>query len=1556
MVKNVVKILNCDNKILGTGLLLNHCVVTVDHILGRETKCLIKFDNNTYIAQVLYRGTDLFIDVAILSVEIQESYMPNTSKANLNDNVETKGFPQEDMYRIYTEGRNVSGKVISFNYIDISEQYNYRGSYMTISSHEKITVGFSGAPVFVEETLVGFVARIHIDETPNIINAIPISYFLEINNGYFRNLFGKSVNCDIQNIIDRPKKSLMNPFHFQSNTIDFFGRSEQIDQIFQFCSSTSNVQWWAITGVGGIGKSRLAYEFAKSLNRNIWDVKMLTDACDYKSLKVRTTNIKKNTFIVLDYVQENIQNIGQWLYELSKNDFPYKVRILLLERHGKSYKTSKWIEKINEKNCKYDVLMNMCYNPMMQLDPPFLELSSLSKDDLVSIAQSYYFFKKNDFIDDSIIQCIIEQLSVLDPEFNRPLYLIFLVDAWIDSGDLSKWNKTFILESVLDRELHRINLIIKNIIDDDLLIKAYRNVLGYSTILDGLRYPDEFRVICSEELNIFNSSMEHHRKDIIEIFQQMGFLVMDREGKLFFEGLKPDLLGEYYILNNYSIEKTIKCFFVSPQKFFSFYNRLIDDYQIEVDSDYRTILINMDSSDMSSEQIFYFAEFLCERIIRDNRKYLKLSFDRLKSLYIQNKNEEIARLYAFSLSNMIVEFNLKKTKRFLLELKNLHLQYSDSLDIAIEYANSLVQIIERKSIHASRKEFNILKQLYKKDCFFYNLGMNLCYAKALKILCIKSISNYNSWKICKELKVVFQKFNENNELIFWYAQCLCNIDVELINTNIIVSELVEVCSCALMHSCHISWKLYKLIKSVFEKFRGNNDYILTYAKCLCGLPVNMNNVEEILLELLSLCNYTFIRPIYGRYIVEMYKTCILTKNEAIQWLKSKYDFRLYRKEIEEHFIVISSSEKACKKENKYDNKSKINDDINKAKKLAWLSNGLNYDQCKKVVEEIKILYEQYKDIFEISEYYLTGLIMLSNYNDKNIFDLQKLIKNILELSNEFFEKISENFRMSIYTAISILIQNDLFTEEMLVYFNAFINKVVKDIRSEEETFKIMEMLLNTSKLGRGIVAGDYFENIIINYYHSDIIQRQYVKYLKNKKSYDLEYILEKLFLFYNLNCSIVCDFLANKIIQYTQKKVDKKIIESISNFLSKNRMTVLANVYSKLILKIFLENPKTTYCNILHDLEFEYRPNKNIAQNYAQILFISYKKNIFNFNYIYDQLKKLVNIYTDINIILLFQKILSRMIESSISNNNFTDYIEEQKSIYENYGTLELAIEYCESLVKVCSFISKNDNKRNLKKIKEIRGRFKKKDFVTYEKIIVSQIGESKRNFETEELRDLKNEIQYLCFRADQLDTSEVCIIVDKARKMYRKFGNVDFAIQLCKVLYLLAQTSSKDFINDIFVEIDKIYNRYIYNYEIFKCYVKFFKYAMLIDCNFVVEKMENFEKVLVQKIQKDAPYDEIYDTLLFILNNESIVNEEKKLIDLNIDDIKIPTVYACTKPSKKKMKAILDYFHIRGTLDKPIEIIVIDNQYILLGGYATWFVAKSENIKVIVCKILKIY
>ena len=84
MVKNAVKILDINNNLLGSGILLDGHVATVDHILNIETNYFIKINNNIYPAQVIYRSKDMAtpVDIAMLSVNIHENYKPNVTEVS----------------------------------------------------------------------------------------------------------------------------------------------------------------------------------------------------------------------------------------------------------------------------------------------------------------------------------------------------------------------------------------------------------------------------------------------------------------------------------------------------------------------------------------------------------------------------------------------------------------------------------------------------------------------------------------------------------------------------------------------------------------------------------------------------------------------------------------------------------------------------------------------------------------------------------------------------------------------------------------------------------------------------------------------------------------------------------------------------------------------------------------------------------------------------------------------------------------------------------------------------------------------------------------------------------------------------------------------------------------------------------------------------------------------------------------------------------------------------------------------------------------------------------
>ena len=170
----------------------------------------------------------------------------------------------------------------------------------------------------------------------------------------------------------------------------------------------------------------------------------------------------------------------------------------------------------------------------------------------------------------------------------------------------------------------------------------------------------------------------------------------------------------------------------------------------------------------------------------------------------------------------------------------------------------------------------------------------------------------------------------------------------------------------------------------------------------------------------------------------------------------------------------------CKQKNtcKPEPQESINLDIDKARKLAWLSNNLNYQQCKGVVAELKVLCERHKDTYEFIEYYLIGIVTLSKQNRQDLVETYELLENILKISNRFFNNFEEDLRISVYESISKLLEDNVFTTDLKLLLDSFINMISKDLRTEQETVKIMSLLIVARHSEIDAIVDDYFEGII----------------------------------------------------------------------------------------------------------------------------------------------------------------------------------------------------------------------------------------------------------------------------------------------------------------------------------------------------------------------------------------------------------------------------------------------------------------------------------------------
>lgn len=169
----------------------------------------------------------------------------------------------------------------------------------------------------------------------------------------------------------RTESNSFSVYHYSNESLGFVGREKELFALQAFLNDSRKILWWAITGQGGSGKSRLAYELIKE-NDLKWfgffanDAASLADAEAFRPFC--------NTIIVVDYVKGRENSVADWMHVLL-NKFKaasFMLRIVLIERESDKGSGS-WYNDLEEEWGRYDrsVFQNASFST------EFLTLSDL---------------------------------------------------------------------------------------------------------------------------------------------------------------------------------------------------------------------------------------------------------------------------------------------------------------------------------------------------------------------------------------------------------------------------------------------------------------------------------------------------------------------------------------------------------------------------------------------------------------------------------------------------------------------------------------------------------------------------------------------------------------------------------------------------------------------------------------------------------------------------------------------------------------------------------------------------------------------------------------------------------------------------------------------------------------------------------------------------------------------------------------------------------------------------------------------------------------------------
>ena len=415
-------------------------------------------------------------------------------------------------------------------------------------------------------------------------------------------------SVDKQQIDKRIKKrryvDKKHPLRFNSNTTSLIGRKEEIEKIsaFMTCNDTPDIQWMALIGVGGSGKSKLAHEIGLSLNYDYWNVYTIDKHIEYKyeQINEEIRLDEKNTLIILDNEAADNEPIARWLSHQYDVGLLGSIRILLCQRmpaYIAKDRKAPWFESIYD----YDEISPyFCYKG--NDDGFYITLNCLSENDLLMVSEEYFINTYgNKDINDS--KEAIKHLYEIDPVFRRPLYLMMICEA-ILAGTIDKiHNEEELLDYVYRVELKRIrdkikavfgvshteNTIIYDSVERDYANAIIRSYFGKSNEISNyiLKYVDLPEEVVKQKCEDYGLCQD----GIVPI-------------------IEPDLLGEYYVLRN--IEKLGNFLCVAD-----FWIKLIRDFNYLLLTKYKRGILNVARLNLA-EFVTYFIQGIFEAYYTTN--------------------------------------------------------------------------------------------------------------------------------------------------------------------------------------------------------------------------------------------------------------------------------------------------------------------------------------------------------------------------------------------------------------------------------------------------------------------------------------------------------------------------------------------------------------------------------------------------------------------------------------------------------------------------------------------------------------------------------------------------------------------------------------------------------------------------------------------------------------------------------------------------------------------------------------------------------------------------
>ena len=325
-----------------------------------------------------------------------------------------------------------------------------------------------------------------------------------------------------------------NRFHYLNENICFRGRESEIRQIEDFLFSRETISIWAISGQGGVGKSKLARNICE---RNSWCFKpvWLEPSVLENILSIRSEyKYIKPLLFVCDYSNEREKDIIELIRRMEESQF--WSRFLLITRQ------SEWYDDFKENPfvAEYGYLPDSIGKNALDLS-----VSQLGEDNSRLIIEDFRRSYYNDIsLDEDKIRYILDKTREISPtntqnmRDSRCLFMLLITDAVLNRENEQLINSNDLIIQYFKRNIRHL---------DSATVDVGFRLLALATALNGLdmsdtNLPDFIR----NDIDSINKEYTN-KEDRNSFWEEISDGIYCKN-KSHLQPFEPDIIGEQLFL------------------------------------------------------------------------------------------------------------------------------------------------------------------------------------------------------------------------------------------------------------------------------------------------------------------------------------------------------------------------------------------------------------------------------------------------------------------------------------------------------------------------------------------------------------------------------------------------------------------------------------------------------------------------------------------------------------------------------------------------------------------------------------------------------------------------------------------------------------------------------------------------------------------------------------------------------------------------------------------------------------------------------------------------